>query len=155
MASGTWRKDRINCINNDVTQHLENSIKTLLKNFKESYMCATCLKREIRKDCAGAQAPETDQIRHTHVILPQPCLTFQGRWSGKQESCWEGYDLIKPRLTNLFIPGCIRENYYIDTFCFSFIMFCFVFFNLLLPLYSWYPLRKERSVVLCNKTSLS
>lgn len=72
---------------------------------------------------AGSQAPEMDQIRHTHVILTQPCLIIRGRWSGKQKSCWEGYDFIKPKLTNQFIPRCVRRNYYIYTFFFSFIYF--------------------------------
>lgn len=61
-------------------------------------MCAISLKREIRKDCAGSQASEMDQIRHTRVILTQPCLLFRGRRSGKQKSCKEGYDFLSPDL---------------------------------------------------------
>lgn len=35
--------------------------------------------QRIRKDCAGLQLLEMDQVRHTHVILTQPYLIFKGK----------------------------------------------------------------------------
>lgn len=51
---------------------------------------------------------------------PSPASSSE-RGRVESKSCWEGYDFIKPKLTNWFIPGCVRKNYYIDTFFFSFV----------------------------------
>lgn len=98
-------------------------------------MCATSLNREIRKDCAGSQAPEMDQIRHTHVILTQPCLLFRGRWSGKQKSCKEGYDFLSPGLPiglSLAVSGRIIIQIH-SSFPYLFVLFAFIAVFLVSP----------------------
>lgn len=94
-----------------------------------------------------------------HPCYLKPALPHLQREVVESKSCWEAYDFIKPKLTNWFIPGCVRKNYYIDTFFFSlvfvfgglFVGCFFFFFSLPLPLYSWYRLKKEGGIVLLTK----